>query len=112
MFGSVLEIFNRSTHLLPACIVFLFITLLTLTPLFTPLLPAEELPAEESPQAVVLEIQGAISPGVSDYIRKGMEKAVAGNADLVILQMDTPGGFDHSMRDIIQKILASPILKL
>jgi membrane-bound serine protease (ClpP class) len=38
-----------------------------------------------------------------------MEKAVAGNADLVILQMDTPGGLDRSMRDIIQLILASPI---
>ena len=104
MFGSVLEIFNRSARLLPACIVLLFITALTLTPIFTPLLLADE-----SSQAVVLEIQGAISPAVSDYIRKGMEEAVAGNADLVILQMDTPGGLDRSMRDIIQMILASPV---
>jgi len=65
--------------------------------------------ADESSQAVVLEIQGAISPGISDYLRKGMEKAATGNADLVILQMDTPGGLDHSMRDIIQMILGSPI---
>jgi membrane-bound serine protease (ClpP class) len=104
MLGSVREIFNRSARLLPACVVFLFVTVLTFTPLFNPLLLAEE-----SSEALVLEIQGAISPGVSDYIRKGMEKAVVGNADLVILQMDTPGGLDHSMRDIIQMILASPI---
>jgi membrane-bound serine protease (ClpP class) len=104
MLGSVLEILNRSTRLLPASIGLLFITLLTITPPFNP-----SLLADESSQAVVLEIQGTISPGISDYIRKGMEKAAAGNADLVILQMDTPGGLDHSMRDIIQRILASPI---
>lgn len=104
MLGPVLEILNRSARLLPASSVLLFITLLTITPPFNP-----SLLADESPQAVVLKIQGAISPGVSDYIRKGMEKATAGNADLVILQMDTPGGLDHSMRDIIQMILGSPI---
>lgn len=104
MLGSVLEILNRSARLLPATSVLLFITLLTITPPFNP-----SLLADESSQAVVLEIQGAISPGVSDYIRKGMEKAAAGNADLVILQMDTPGGLNHSMRDIIQMILGSPI---
>jgi membrane-bound serine protease (ClpP class) len=65
--------------------------------------------AEENSHAVVLEIQGAISPAVSDYLRKGMEKAVAGKAALVILRMDTPGGLDRSMRDIIQLILASPV---
>ena len=104
MLGSVLEILNRSARLLPATSVLMFITLLTITLLFNPLLRADE-----SPQAVVLQIQGAISPGVSDYVKKGMEKAATGNADLVVLQMDTPGGLDHSMRDIIQMILASPI---
>jgi membrane-bound serine protease (ClpP class) len=38
-----------------------------------------------------------------------MKKAADANADLVIVQMDTPGGLDRSMRDIIQMILASPI---
>lgn len=105
MFGYVLEILKRAARLITACNLFLFIALLTLTPPpFTSLVLANE-----SSQAVVLEIQGAISPAVSDYIREGMEEAVAGNADLVILQMDTPGGLDRSMRDIIQMILASPI---
>ena len=65
--------------------------------------------AAEAPRAIALEIQGAISPAVSDYLKRGMAKAVAAKAELVILQMDTPGGLDHSMRDIIQSILASPI---
>ncbi|WP_136807209.1 NfeD family protein [Desulfosediminicola flagellatus] len=104
MSGYILEISNRSARFLPACIVFFFIATLTLSLIFTPLSLAND-----SSQAVVLEIQGAISPAVSDYIREGMEEAVAGNADLVILQMDTPGGLDSSMRDIIQMILASPV---
>ena len=104
MSGDVLEISNMLSRLIAARNCFLFIVALTLTPIYTPLLLAGE-----SSQAVVLEVQGAISPAVTDYIRKGMEAAVAGNADLVILQMDTPGGLDRSMRDIIQMILASPV---
>lgn len=107
MSGYVFEIIsNMLSRLLSARNLFLFIVALTLTltPFYTPLLLAGE-----SSQAVVLEIQGAISPAVTDYIRKGMEAAGVGNADLVILQMDTPGGLDSSMRDIIQMILASPI---
>jgi membrane-bound serine protease (ClpP class) len=65
--------------------------------------------AAEPSQAIVLEVKGAISPAVSEYIGKGMEKAIAVEAGLVVLQMDTPGGLDTSMRDIIQMILASPI---
>jgi membrane-bound serine protease (ClpP class) len=95
-----LEIFNRSANLIRAG---LFLLILSFNFCLSPLLFA----AEPS-QVIVLEIKGAISPAVSDYIRKGMEKAVAVKAGLVVLQMDTPGGLDTSMRDIIQMILASP----
>jgi len=60
-------------------------------------------------QAVLLEVAGAIGPATSDYIHRGIEKAQARNATLVILQIDTPGGLDTSMRKIIQDILKSPI---
>jgi membrane-bound serine protease (ClpP class) len=60
-------------------------------------------------QAVLLEVAGAIGPATSDYIHRGIEKAQARNATLVILQIDTPGGLDTSMRTIIQDILKSPI---
>jgi len=57
----------------------------------------------------VLGIDGTINPAVSDYIRKGLQRAVAQEARLVIIRMNTPGGLDASMRGIIREILSSPI---
>jgi membrane-bound serine protease (ClpP class) len=64
----------------------------------------------EAPGVVtVLEINGAIGPATSRYIERGIEAAQKGGSKLVVLKMDTPGGLDTSMRDIIRVILASPI---
>ncbi|MGH8495226.1 MAG: NfeD family protein [Gammaproteobacteria bacterium] len=65
--------------------------------------------ASAQPRGVLLEIRGAIGPATSDYIVRGIDAAEAGDAQLVILEMDTPGGLDSAMRDIIKKILASRI---
>ena len=62
-----------------------------------------------SPVATLLQIEGAIGPATSRYIVHGLEAAQAHGSRLVILQIDTPGGLDTSMRDIIRAILASPI---
>ena len=59
--------------------------------------------------AARLTVKGAIGPAVADYIHRGLEKAVDGGATVVILQMDTPGGLDTSMREIIKDILAAPV---
>ena len=59
--------------------------------------------------ALLLEIDGAIGPAVSDYIERGIERAVADGNQAVILRVDTPGGLDTSMRVIIKSILASPV---
>lgn len=59
--------------------------------------------------AWLLTIDGAIGPASSDYFRRGLERAREAGAVAVILQMDTPGGLDTSMREIIRAILASPI---
>jgi membrane-bound serine protease (ClpP class) len=59
--------------------------------------------------AAVLEINGAIGPATSRYIVHGLESAQKNGSRLVVLEMDTPGGLDSAMRDIIRAILASPI---
>ncbi|MFP4129356.1 MAG: NfeD family protein [Halorhodospira sp.] len=59
--------------------------------------------------AVLLEIDGPIGPATTDYVVSGLDEAEARGAELVILRMDTPGGLDSAMRDIISGILASPV---
>ena len=57
----------------------------------------------------LLQIQGAIGPATADFITRGIEMAEESSATLIVLEMDTPGGLDTSMREIIQGILASEV---
>ena len=74
------------------------------------------LPAAALPQAgintgfvQVLTLDGAIGPAISTYIQTGITGAADSGASLIVIQMDTPGGLDTAMRDIIQGILDSDV---
>jgi len=59
--------------------------------------------------ATLIELDGPIGPAVSRYVEHSLLDADNAHSAVVILEMDTPGGLDTSMRDIIKAILASPV---
>ncbi|EKT4471163.1 nodulation protein NfeD [Pseudomonas putida] len=65
---------------------------------------------QAAPGAVwVLGIDDAIGPASADYLVRSLGQAQAQGAQLVVIRMDTPGGLDSAMRQMIKAILASPV---
>ncbi len=65
--------------------------------------------AERQPVYDVIRIDSAITPPVADYILQSLKSSAKTGADGLILQLDTPGGLDLAMRDIVKGMLGSPL---
>jgi membrane-bound serine protease (ClpP class) len=57
----------------------------------------------------VLHVSGTINPVLVDYIKRGIDHAEANNAICCVIQLDTPGGLDTSMRNIVQLMVNSRV---
>ena len=80
----------------------LFLSLLLGLTLFVPAGAQEK-------HAAVIKINDVITPAVAEFISRSIEQATKENAACLIIQMDTPGGLDLSMRDIIKDIMNAEI---
>jgi membrane-bound serine protease (ClpP class) len=65
--------------------------------------------AASAAPVVLVPLEGAIGPASAHFAKRGIERAAKEGAELVVLQIDTPGGLDTSMREVIKAILASPV---
>jgi membrane-bound serine protease (ClpP class) len=83
----------------------LFMSFLLIIPLFS----GGVIALADSSKIIVLEIDGVINPPLQDYIARGIEKAEIEQAAAVIIKMDTPGGLDSTMREIIQTMNESDV---
>ena len=59
------------------------------------------------PDGVVLTLNGAVTPTSADYLSREIAAASAADKDLIVIEIDTPGGLVDSMKTIIKSILAS-----
>ncbi len=57
----------------------------------------------------LVDLQGAVGPASVDLVIRSIDDAHDAGANAIILRMNTPGGLDKAMRDLVQAILASPI---
>jgi len=66
---------------------------------------------EPAPARIVrlLGIDGAIGPATSHYVMRGIVAAARDGSPLIVIEIDTPGGLDTAMREIVRAILASPV---
>jgi membrane-bound serine protease (ClpP class) len=66
-------------------------------------------PGTAAAPVLTVTVDGAIGPAAADRVARALERAAQQRAQLLVLQLDTPGGLDSAMRSIIKGILASPV---
>src|SRR5688572_28653506 len=67
-------------------------------------------PGEDSSgTAYSIELPGTVDPATERWLGEALDEAADEDADVVILRIDTPGGLDTSMREMVQDIIAAPM---
>ena len=97
----VTNIFSKTTLIL----IFL-LSLLAGGPALDQACFAEQPPGKSIP---VVTVASSINPGVAEFVLRQIAKAEKENAPALVIQLDTPGGLDTSMRTIVQGLLNAQI---
>jgi membrane-bound serine protease (ClpP class) len=84
------------------------IILLGLVPAIAEKIPEEKEDAVQK-TVMVITVDGVINPVASEFIGKSIKRANEMDAEAIVIELDTPGGLDTSMRDIIKAMLASKV---
>jgi len=72
-------------------------------------LPALIFSQEQKKDVMVITVNGVINPSSAEYIGKSIKKANEQKSEALIIELDTPGGLDTSMRDIVKNIIGSEV---
>jgi membrane-bound serine protease (ClpP class) len=64
---------------------------------------------DAAPRVLVIELANDINPVTADYVIDGIERAEDEGYNAVVVELDTPGGLDSAMRDIIKKELEAEV---
>jgi membrane-bound serine protease (ClpP class) len=64
---------------------------------------------QQNPEVVVIHLDDTIQPISADYMARGLDLAAAQHANAVLIEINTPGGLLDSMRQMVSRILASPV---
>lgn len=73
------------------------------------LLPGSTARAQARSTVLVAEVDGAITPVIVDHLRDGIRTAEEDGHAAFVVELDTPGGLDTSMRDIVQEFLGARV---
>jgi membrane-bound serine protease (ClpP class) len=67
------------------------------------------LACQAQPRVVLIHLNDTVQPISADYMARGLDAAAAQHADAVLIEINTPGGLLESMRQMVSKIIASPV---
>ncbi|MBI5198398.1 MAG: nodulation protein NfeD [Nitrospirae bacterium] len=67
------------------------------------------IPSFADSQVNVITVEGVINPVVAEFIENSIDKATKDKAEVLVIELDTPGGLDTSMRSIIKKMVSSDV---